>query len=400
MADGTVCFAASWIFSATYPPIEDGLLVVDRDYIVGVQSRDGRTADHDFGDAAILPGLVNAHAHLDLTGMRGIAPPSADFTSWLRQVVAHRRQRTSTDIADDIQAGLAASLAAGTTLIGDISGDGSSWAELAEAPLRAVVFRELLGLSKDRAEQAWRSAQEWLGSCALTQTCRPGLSPHAPYSARVSLIKAAAATGLPIAIHLAESSAERELLVDQSGPFVPFLQELGVWDPLGLAKSPEHVLRLTAGNAPVLFVHGNFLAATAPIPPHASVVYCPRTHEAFGHPPHPFREMMARGVRVALGTDSLASNPDLSILNEARFVRAIHPDLDGASILKMATLRGAEALGWADQAGSLETGKSADFVVVPLDGNGASDPHDLWLESDAEISETWFRGRRVWPTAD
>jgi len=400
MADAAVTLTASWIFPANRPPIKSGLLVIERGRIVALEARGTRIADHDLGDAAILPGFVNAHTHLDLTGMRGLAPPTADFTGWLRQVIAYRRQRSSAEVANDVRAGIVESLRAGTTLLGDISGDGLSWIELAEAPMRTVVFRELIGLTKERAELGWQSAQEWLGSCAPTPTCRPGLSPHAPYSARVSLIKAAAGTGLPLAIHLAESAAERELLIDQRGPFVEFLQELGAWDPLGLAKSPEHVLRLTAGSMPVLFVHGNFLAATAPISAHASVIYCPRTHDAFGHPPHPFRELMARGVRVALGTDSLASNPDLSILTEARFLRALHPDLDGATVLKMATLSGAEALGWADECGSLDVGKSADIVVVPLDKRSANDPHDLWLESDADVSETWFRGERLVPAAE
>jgi aminodeoxyfutalosine deaminase len=107
--------------------------------------------------------------------------------------------------------------------------------------------------------------------------------------------------------------------------------------------------------------------------------------------------LIGRGVRVALGTDSLASNPDLSILAEARFLRAIHPDLDGSTILKMATLWGAEALGWADECGNLDAGKSADFVVIPSADSDGSDPYERWLESDRDVAEVWFRGQRVWP---
>jgi cytosine/adenosine deaminase-related metal-dependent hydrolase len=208
----------------------------------------------------------------------------------------------------------------------------------------------------------------------------------------VSLIKAAAGAGLPLAIHLAESAAERELLVEHSGPFVPFLQDLGVWDPTGLAKGPEHVLRLAAGAS--LLIHGNYLASSAVIPDNASVVFCPRTHAAFGHQPHPFRELLARGVRVALGTDSLASNADLSILNEVRFLHLQYPNLPGEGLLQMATLAGAEALSWSDECGTLEAGKSADFVVLPLADADADDPHDLWLESDWPVSDTWFKGKR------
>jgi len=201
---------ARWLFPVARPPVERGVLVIDDRRIVAVEP--AGPADHDFGNAAILPGFVNAHTHLDLSGMRGLAPPSPDFTDWLREVIAHRRQRSAGQVGDDIRAGLAESLRSGTTLVGDISGDGSSWAELADAPVRAVVFREMLGLPKDRAERSWQAAQEWLGSCEATATCRPGLSPHAPYSVRVSLLKAAAASGLPIATHLAESAAMSLLL--------------------------------------------------------------------------------------------------------------------------------------------------------------------------------------------
>ena len=208
---------ARWLFPAAAPPLARGVLVLDGSRVAAVEPHGTRTPDLDFGNAAILPGLVNAHTHIDLTGMRGLAPPSPDFPDWLQQVIAHRRARPADEIADDIREGLTESLRTGTTLIGDISSEGASWDALSVAPLRAVVFREMLGLPKDRAERTWEAAQQWLGACTPTATCRPGLSPHAPYSARVSLIKAAAQSGLPVTIHLAETAAERELLVTTPG---------------------------------------------------------------------------------------------------------------------------------------------------------------------------------------
>jgi cytosine/adenosine deaminase-related metal-dependent hydrolase len=144
-------------------------------------------------------------------------------------------------------------------------------------------------------------------------------------------------------------------------------------------------------------VHGNFLKPDAPVPATGSVVYCPRTHTAFGHPPHPFRQFLARGVRVALGTDSLASNPDLSVLAEARFVHRQHPDLSAEVVLRMATLSGAEALGWADDTGSLTPGKSADLIAVPL-SDQAAEPYQGVLRSDAVVSAVLCRGRWVKPS--
>jgi cytosine/adenosine deaminase-related metal-dependent hydrolase len=195
------------------------------------------------------------------------------------------------------------------------------------------------------------------------------------------------------AIHLAETSAELELLERHSGPFVPFLVGLGVWDPSGLAWGPGHVIELTRSAKNVLYIHCNYLPPDLPIPPHGTIVYCPRTHAAFGHPPHPFREFLARGVRVAVGTDSLASNADLDMLAEIRFVYQRHPDVAGATLLRMATLSGAEALGWADETGSLAPGKSADLVVVPLPPRDEADPHRLVLGSDRPVARVLFRGR-------
>src|SRR5205807_198685 len=132
--------------------------------------------------------------------------------------------------------------------------------------------------------------------------------------------------------------------------------ELGVWAPDGLIRAPEDVLHLNAGVSPFLAIHGNYLHPNTPIPAECTLVYCPRTHAAFGHEPHPFREFLKKGVRIALGTDSLASNPDLNVLAEARFLHERYPEVPGAALLRMATLAGAEALGWGSETGSLKAG--------------------------------------------
>jgi cytosine/adenosine deaminase-related metal-dependent hydrolase len=384
---------ARWVFPVASPPLERGCVTIAGDRIAAVVPPGDRSADVDLGDVAVLPGLVNAHTHLDLTGMRGLAPPTPDFTGWLRQVIAHRRSRSPEQVQADIRAGLAESLRFGTTLVGDISGDGGSWDVLAWAPLWSVVFRELLGLPPDRADRAWAAADHWLASHPPWQTCRPGLSPHAPYSTRRTLLARAALAGVPTAVHVAESAAEQELLVLRHGPFVPFLRDLGIWDPGGLAADVGSVVRVFNGLVPALFVHANYLPPDVRLPANGNVVYCPRTHAAFGHPPHPFRGFLPRGVRVALGTDSLASNPDLSVLAEARFLHERHPDVPSGAVLRMMTLAGAEALGWQDETGSLEPGKSADLVVVPLPPEEAADPHRLVLESDRPVSRVLWRGQ-------
>jgi cytosine/adenosine deaminase-related metal-dependent hydrolase len=400
---------ARWVFPVDGPPLERGVITIEEDRIAAVEPRGARAPDVDLGDAAILPGLVNAHTHLDLTGMRGLAPPTPDFTAWLRQVIGHRRGRTPEQVQADIRAGIAESLRCGTALMGDIAAGGLSWPALAQAPLRAVVFYELLGLPPGRAEQAWAAAEDWLPAHPSTVTCRPGLSPHAPYSVSDWLFSRAAAAAarlsLPLATHLAETAAECELLTDHRGPLVDFLAELGVWAPDCLVTSPEEVALMYDGYAPDphvprLYVHGNYLdLALSHLVSRGTIVYCPRTHAAFGHPPHPFRDFLARGVRVALGTDSLASNPDLSLLEEARFLHRRYPDVPGDVVLRMATLSGAEALGWANETGSLTPGKSADLVVLPLPMEDQADPHRLALESDQPVERVLWRGRWLSPEA-
>src|SRR5205823_2688098 len=129
---------ARWIFPVDGPALSGGTVTIDGETILAVEPHGARRADLDLGDVAVLPGLVNAHTHLDLSGMRGLAPPSPDFTGWLRQVIAYRRNCPPEQVQADLHAGLAECLRFGTTLLGDISGDGSSWDVLADAPLRAV----------------------------------------------------------------------------------------------------------------------------------------------------------------------------------------------------------------------------------------------------------------------
>lgn len=390
---------ARWVFPVEGPPLPGGRVTVAGGRIRAVEPAGSGRADHDLGDTALVPGLVNAHTHLDLTGMRGVAPPQADFPAWLRAVLRHRQQVAPERVAADVQAGIAECLATGTTLVGDIASQGQSWDLLRRSPLRAVVFYELLGLTRERARQAWQLARQWLATHPADANCRPGLSPHAPYSVRAALFRQTAAWcrrhALPLATHLAESPAELQLLHDHAGPFVEFLVERGVWDPHGLVAGVEALLRLVAGAPAPLLVHGNYLAADAPLPRGCTVVYCPRTHAAFGHAPHPFRALLRAGHEVALGTDGLASNPDLDLLAEARFVSERHPDLPGAALLRMATLAGARALGWEAETGSLAPGKSADLVVLALPRAPAADPHALLFHPETRVRAVLLRGAWV-----
>ncbi|HEY2784389.1 MAG TPA: amidohydrolase family protein [Fimbriiglobus sp.] len=392
----TRTLTARWVFPVAGPPLEYGLVTIRDDKIEAVEPRGTRTADEDLGNVAIIPGLVNPHTHLDLSGARGLIPPTdpEHFTDWLKGVIAYRKTRTAEQVQADIRGGLGECLEYGTTLIGDIASGGASWEIVAESPMRSVVFREMLGLQNRRVVESGGEAKKWMLNYILHTTCRPGLSPHSPFSASWKLIRMTQSFRTsPAAIHLAESPAEIALLESQTGPFLSFLQELDAWHPDGLSRSIEWVLWRTRRWPPVVFIHCNYLSPNSEIWPNQTIVYCPRTHAAFGHPPHPFREFLNRGIRVCLGTDSLASNPDLDILAEARFVHERYLDFPGDRLLKMVTLSGAEALGWADECGSLAPGKSADLVAVPLP-NRDGDPHELVFSNEMADAprRTVFRG--------
>ncbi len=395
-SDDEFSLTARWVIPIDRPPVANGVITVSSGRILAVEPGRTRTADIDLGDVAILPGLVNAHTHLDLSGLRGMTPPTTDFVAWLRQVIAQRRIQTTEVVAADIRAGLQECLNAGTTVIGDIAAGGQSWDILAAASCRSVVYFELLGLSKVRAQQSWSAATGWLRTRGLRQNCRPGLSPHAPYSVRASLIRAAnllaAERSLPLAIHLGESLAEAELIDCRQGPMVAFLQDMGVFDPDGLIHSVPDLISQISANDHHLLVHGNYLEPGAVIGRGVNIVYCPRTHHAFGHAPYPLAGLVRAGARVALGTDSLASNPDLSVFREAQFVRAHHPDVAPTDILRMATINGATALGWDEGCATLTPGKAADLAVVELSGSEGEDLASLVLDASSRVSGTMIAG--------
>jgi cytosine/adenosine deaminase-related metal-dependent hydrolase len=400
-----VTYTARWIVPVSSEPLEGGTITVEGTTIAAVEPKGVRTPDVDLGNVAIIPGLVNCHTHLDLSGARGKIPPTnpEHFTDWLKGVIAYRRSRTPEQTQADIREGLAECLRYGTTLVGDITAGGASWDALVVAQLRAVAFLELIGLKLERAEVSRHKAEAWMNE-GESNFCRRALSPHAPYSVHKDLfVEAGRLCRLfengkrPLAIHLGECREEIDLLHRKHGPFRAFLESMNVWDREGLSDDFASIMKCCDFGQPKLFIHMNHVAPSARIPRNSTCIYCPRTHAAFGHPRHPFREFQARGVRVALGTDSLASNPDLDLLAEARFIHSIRPEVPCEELLRMATLTGAEALGWADETGSLEVGKSADFVVLPLPDR-ENDVYRLILDDGSNHNRrTMFRGE--WRTA-
>ncbi len=403
--------AARWVFPVEGEPIPDGLVEIQSGRLTRVGPREGDLVDLDLGNAAILPGLVNAHTHLELDPIPWSDSAPEPQTQWLRRVIASRRERPPEAAQATIAANIARSLASGTTTIADITTNGLSWPALSRSPLRGTVFTELIGLRRDRGLQTSRDAWEWLAEArrsASSDRLRIGLSPHAPYSTAGWIYQRAAESRLPLSTHLAEMPEELELLATRRGPLRDFLKELGAWDPdwepLG-DRPADYVRRGPLRQADWLIAHGTyfppedfwqFRPAAAPSGQRVAIAYCPRTHARFGHAPHPFRALLDRGAVVCLGTDSLASTPSLRVLDEMRFVaRRVAPDVGGRVLLAMATLLGAWALRRETEVGSLAPGKAADLAIVGLPDRDEPDPHRLILDSDQPVLATMIGGRFV-----
>jgi cytosine/adenosine deaminase-related metal-dependent hydrolase len=379
-------YRADWVFTGKGEPIRNGVVEVFQGRVKSITP--WRSGDHvtvDLGQSLITPGYHNAHCHLDLGALSGKLATPGQFTDWLRQVVTYRRQGNVAEWDNAIVAGIAESLGQGTVWMNDISVGGRSEPLLAQSPLLANVCLELIGMSDSRVGAALDEAKTWLE----TESPLPvrSLSPHAPYTVAHQLL-----AGLcemndvyyfnPV-MHVAETREEIELLEERSGPFIPFLQELGAWQPDNLIGSIDDLLEQLTTFQAVSLIHCNYLtqAQWQRLKHDTVVVYCPRTHAYFGHEPHPYLDMLVDGVSIALGTDSLASNPDLSILNECRFLW--HRDrsrLTGSKLLELGT-----------QHSQLQTDRPAHFVVIPHDGYD-KDPWELLWSGNTSPAAVYING--------
>ena len=413
MRRGAISLRARYVFPAEGPPIADGVVAIEGGRVAWVGPARERAADLDLGAVAIIPGLVNAHTHLELSRMPGDdGPPpgrSEDEVEWLRRVTLRRISgEWGPSYADNVRRNLRAAIDAGTTLVADTTTAGLSWGAIAESPVRGVVFAEVLGLKRHRGLQTNGAAWKWLGSITpedqVAANARPGLSPHAPYSTAGWLYHNAATSRLPLSTHLAEMPEELRLLEGRDGPLRRFLEEIGAWDdewePIGPRPS-DYIRKGELRDADWLVAHGTYIEPSEfwQLRPEASakghrvaVAYCPRTSARFGHHAHPYRALLEKGAIVCLGTDSLASSPTLGVLDEMRFLHARDGSLSGELLLTMGTLFGAWALRAESATGSLRPGKSADLAVVRLPDRDEADPYMLLLESDLPVVATMFEG--------
>ena len=408
---------ARWILPVDTPPIEGGMVSIAQGRIVSVGPASSTSAPcRDLGDTVLMPGLVNAHTHLEFSHRTTpLGEPGIRLPDWIRLVIAERT-RTPQAAEQRIAKGLAESLQHGVTTVGEIAT--TDWpSRLATDKLPSMVrFEEVIGFSWARAdsvaraiESRWspphRTTDRWPGQ---GKDWLPGLSPHAPYTVHPRLVERlvdlSIRCNLPVAMHLAESAEELQFLRDGDGPLRDLLQERGMWDRMAIPRGsrPLDYLQHLARTPRALVIHGNYLHSEeiewmAQHGRALSVVYCPRTHTYFQHAPYPLPEMLAKGVRVVLGTDSRASNPDLSLLEEMREVARKHPRVDDEQIVRMGTLLGAEALGLQQTIGSITPGKWANLTAIPC-GADCNDPYEAVVRDEKKPSTTWLQGHRVRPS--
>lgn len=409
MPTTTTMLRARWVFPVDRPPVECGEVEIAGGRIVNVRpvARASSLTD-DEATTAIIPGLVNAHTHLEFSTLSVPLPAGTSFAEWIRRIVAHRRGRTEFPV-DALRSGLLESAAAGVTTLGEIATAGWTDGPFRGDMPRAVAFREGIALNPDMLDVIADAIAGHVEQLQNHPSVTAGISPHAPYSVHPdlfrNLVAQAKTSRAPLAVHLAETREELELLADGTGPLVELFSESGFWRPDAIPRGtrPLDYLRMLAGLPHALVIHGNYLDAAEREfltgRPNFSVVYCPRTHAHFGHEPHPWRDLQARGIRVALGTDSRASNPDLSLWNELLFLRPKFPQAPPAELLDMATRAGAEALGLERQTGALSAGKCADLALIRLASDRSHDPHEWLLDHENRPAATmrdgqWIAGGR------
>lgn len=387
---------ARWVVPVAAPPIADGTVVTDGDRIAWVGPRASAPVggrDEQLGDAILTPGLVNAHTHLDLTMLRGLLE-DLSFFDWVRTVTRLTREALDDrDFADAATLGIAEGLTAGITTYADTAPGDAPFNAMLAMGVRGIAYREVFGPDPAQAAASLATLKDHVAAMRPRETdlVRVGVSPHAPYSVSDALFAAVAEYAerelLPVAVHIAESAEETALVAEGAGQFADFLRGRGI-PVVPRGPQPAEVLqRAGLMRAHTLLIHC-VRVDTAMVQAIAAsgcgVAHCPASNARLGHGIAPLHEFLRAGARVGLGSDSVASNDRLDILEEARLAShqqrarlGRHDALTARAAVRLATLGGAEALRLDGAIGSLETGKQADLAAFTIEPHHApvTDPH-------------------------
>jgi len=384
---------ARWVVPVTSAPIADGTVITEGARIVWVGPRATAPAggtDEELGDAILAPGIVNAHTHLDLTSLRGTLD-GFTFFDWVRTLTRARAALTDDALRAAARDGVIEGLLGGITTYGDTAPNSASFDAMLELGVRGIAYREVFGPDPAQAAESLNGLREQVAAMRGRETglVKVGVSPHAPYSVSDALFRAvaeyAAVEHLPVAVHIAESEAESQLIENGEGPFAEFLRGRNIFVHRRGSSPIDALVGSGLVRANTLLIHAIRLR-DAEIPMLASagcgIAHCPASNAKLAHGTAPLVELIASGARVGLGSDSMASNDRMDILDEARLAvlaqRARghkHDTLSARAALRLATLGGAEALRLDGAIGSLEVGKQADLAAFGSPAHtGIDDP--------------------------
>jgi cytosine/adenosine deaminase-related metal-dependent hydrolase len=359
------------------PPVENGAVAISSDQIVDVGTYSDICARNggqvvDLGEAALLPGLINAHCHLDYTRLRGKIPRQKTFADWIRAINSEKAKLSQEDYLASITTGFAEAKRFGTTTIANLTAFPELSSQI-QPPLHTWWFGELIDLRAkvdvDLAAKSLRSAKYW------------GLAPHAPFTASADLYRRCEEIAPLLTTHVAESREEMSMFRDASGSLYEFLKEIGrdMSDCGGKTPLEKFVCAANAGPTRTgralpqwIIVHLNELAESdfdllEKLEAKFSIAHCPRSHDYFGHSPFEFERLRAAGFNICLGTDSLASNEDLNLFAEMRAFQTRFPGLRPQEILQMVTVNAARALRQENSFGRIRSGSAADLIAVPFE---------------------------------
>ena len=419
-----------YLLPITSEPIDNGAVAIESNLISAVGTyremaeRFPEAGVENFGDAAILPGLVNCHSHLEITAMRGaLDDVENDFTAWLIKLNGIRESMSDDAIEAAAYFGALEGVQAGVTCFGDIGRLGHiGLSALKRAGLRGIVFQETEFSPENRtADEDFNKLIEKFEilRSEATDLVRVGLSPHAPYTVSSRLFEMIAQFSIiersPITIHAAESLDEHKLLTDGTGMFT------GVYEKYGVEWNSPHCTSIEYLNRLGVLAARPLLAHCVTVSPSdleiisdtgSKIAHCPKSNAKFGHGAAPFESMLDRGVTVGLGSDSVASNNVCDLFEESRFAALVARNRSESSrfisareVLRAVTLGGATALGMDSQIGSLESGKQADIVVVSLKHNAQKPVNDvhtaLVFSSNArDVTATYVAGKRIYSNSN
>ncbi|MFQ5561293.1 MAG: amidohydrolase family protein, partial [Nitrospinota bacterium] len=337
-------------------PLKNGLVSISGGKIIHIG--EGRTppfpADQKKKRVILIPGLVNAHTHLDLTGMGGEVGKGKPFTDWILEVIAWRAKQDEGSILSSIKKGIAHSLRNGTTCLGDFSATGDSFLPINETRMKGRVFFEVTGFQKDVAPARTKKLKKKLANFDKRPNPRGGIAPHSPYSVSPGLIRACVSHSrkirVPVSMHVAEVQEEIDFLAGLGGKIAELQKRLSVWESefvfpgtgaveylrsLGVLEgmSLVHLNHISAGEVVLMRTHG------------CTGIFCPGSHLWFQRKKNKaVNWLFDEGVNLALGTDGLSSNESLDMFREMRLFSKMFPEIPRGEILKMATINGAKAL--------------------------------------------------------